>query len=190
MRKWLTSLAVALVLAWPAPADAAGPYAPYEFLIGEWNVGQDGAAPVLIARFRWGPNRSYITYAASILTPKGEVPHFEVVLMWNGVSKMLDMLIMLDLSERAAVIERGTLSIDQSGLAVREIEANYSEGAAPIGGTKAGPAGTTVRFRQTYLQIGPDRIATSALRESAKGWVPTFPGSDRLIMTRHQPSTR
>ena len=190
MRKWLTSLVVALVLGFPATASAAGPYAPYEFLIGEWDVGQDGAPPAMVARFRWGPNRSYIWYAASVVTPAGEAPHFEGVFMWNGVTKKLDMLIMLDLSERAAVLERGTLSIDPSGTVVREIEASFSEGAAPIGGTRAGPAGTTVRFRQTYKQVGPDRVATSALREGAQGWVPTFPGSDVLVMTRRRTDAR
>jgi hypothetical protein len=188
MRKWLASLLLAVVLA--APAAAAGPYAPYEFLIGDWNVSVAEGPPAMVARFSWGPNRSYIRYAASLLTAKGEEPHFEGVLMWNGVAKNLDMLLMLDLSERASVQERGTLSLAPDGTLVREINASYSEGATPIGGQKAGANGTTVHFRQTYRRLTPDKIATSAMRETPQGWVPTFPGGDRMVMTRRAPGDR
>jgi hypothetical protein len=181
MRKWLASLLLAVALVTPA---AAGPYAPYEFLIGDWDVSLAEGPPAMVARFSWGPNRSYIRYAASLLTAKGEEPHFEGVLMWNGVAKNLDMLLMLDLTERAAVQERGTLSVAADGTLVREINASYSEGATPLGGQKAGPAGTTVHFRQTYRRLAPDKIATAAMRETPQGWVPTFPGGDRMIMTR------
>jgi hypothetical protein len=184
MPKWLASLLLALVLATVPAANAAGPYAPYEFLIGDWDVSVAEGPPAMVARFSWGPNRSYIRYAASLLTAKGEEPHFEGVLMWNGVAKNLDMLLMLDLSEHAAVQERGTLSLAPDGTLVREINASYSEGATPIGGRKAGANGTTVHFRQTYRRLAPDKIATAAMRETPHGWVPTFPGGDRMIMTR------
>jgi hypothetical protein len=185
MPKWLASLLVAIVLAAAAPAaNATGPYAPYEFLIGDWDVSVAEGPPAMVARFSWGPNRSYIRYAASLLTAKGEEPHFEGVLMWNGVAKNLDMLLMLDLSERAAVQERGTLSLAPDGTLVREINASYSEGATPIGGRKAGANGTTVHFRQTYRRLAPDKIESAAMRETPQGWVPTFPGGDRMIMTR------
>ena len=181
---WLICLLTMVALTLTAPQAAAGPYQPFEFLIGEWDISQGNAPPAMVARFKWGPNRSFIQYAASLVTPSGERPHFEGVFMWNGVSKNLDMLIMLDLTERAAVLERGTVSVDPAGVVVRTIEAQYSEGAAPMGGTKAGPSGMTVNYRQTYRKLGPDRIVTSAMRETAQGWVPTFPGSDNLTMTR------
>ncbi|MBL8779568.1 MAG: hypothetical protein JNL06_01380 [Alphaproteobacteria bacterium] len=184
MPKWLASLVVAFAFA-AAPATAAnGPYAPYEFLIGDWNVSVAERPPAMVARFSWGPNRSYIRYAASLLTAKGEEPHFEGVLMWNGVAKNLDMLLMLDLTARAAVQERGTLSVASDGALVREISASYSEGATPIGGQRAGADGTTMHFRQTYRRLAPDKIATAAMRETPQGWAPTFPGADRMIMTR------
>ena len=170
---WLTALAATLfLLLAAAPAQTAqGPYAPYEFLIGEWDIAREGAPPMMVARFRWGLNRSYIWHAAALLKPQGEEPHFEGVLMWNGVSKNLDMLLMLDLSERASAQERGALSIEPDGTIVRDIVASYA-------------SGTTQHFRQTYRRLAPDKVETTVMRETPQGWVPTFPGSERLIMTR------
>lgn len=175
--KRLTALATVLLLiiaASPAQASHQGPYAPYEFLIGEWDIAREGAAPVMVARFRWGPNRSYIWYAAALLKGEGEEPHFEGVLMWNGISKKLDMLLMLDLSERASAQEHGTLSLAPDGTVVRDIIGTYA-------------TGTTRRFRQTYRRLAPDKVETTVMRETPQGWVPTFPGSERLIMTRRTP---
>lgn len=185
MRRWLTLVLIAALGAAPA-ARAAGPYGPYEFLIGEWDVAVADGPPALVARFTWGPNRSYIKYAASLLTSAGEEPHFEGVLMWNGVSKKLDMLLMLDLSARAGVQERGTLSVGPDGTIVRDITASYSAGVTAPGGAKAGPDGATVIFRQTYRSISPTTVTTSAMRETPQGWVATFPGSERMVMTRRR----
>jgi hypothetical protein len=186
MRIWLILPLIAASLTFAPSARAATPYAPYEFLIGEWNVAVADKPPAMVARFAWGPNRSYIKYAASLVTASGEQPHFEGVLMWNGVSKKLDMLIMLDLSERAAVQESGTLFVEADGTVTRDITASYSEGATPMDGSKVGAQGAVVHFRQTYRRIAPDKVATAALRETTQGWVPTFPGSDRLLMTRRR----
>jgi hypothetical protein len=179
-------LALALVLPL-AEADerTASPYAQYEFLIGEWDVGPDGGNPGLVARFQWGPNRSYMRYSASLLVKGVEEPHLEGVLMWNGVRKNLDMLLMLDLAG-GRVQERGVVSIEPDGTVVREVTASYSEGVRlpPRGEVVAGPQGATVRFRHTFKAAGPDRILTALRRESDTGWVPTFPGSDRLVMKR------
>jgi hypothetical protein len=162
----------------PASANHGGPYAPYEFLVGDWNVGPEGTPPVLVMHVSWGPNRSFIRYAASLLTAKGEEPHFDGVLMWNGVSKKLDMLLMLDLSERAGAQESGTLSADADGTVVRDITASYARGAN----------GATSHFRQTYRRLAPDKVETSIMRETPSGWVPTFPGSERFVMIR-RPAT-
>jgi hypothetical protein len=90
----------------PASRYAKSPYAPYEFLIGEWNIAPDSGGPsVAVARFRWGPNHSYIWYAGSLLANGEERPHFEGLLVWNGVHRNLDMLLALDL-ESGLVSER------------------------------------------------------------------------------------
>lgn len=155
-----------------APAQASeSPYAPYEFLVGEWNVAREGARPMMVMRFRWGLNRSYIWHAAALLKPEGEEPHFEGVLMWNGKNKNLDMLLMLDLSERAGAQEQGSLSLEPDGTVVRNITATRADGS-------------TGRFRQTYRRLADGKVETTVMRETPQGWVPTFPGSERLIMTR------
>lgn len=168
-----------------AEVPATNPYTPYEFLIGEWDVGPEGGNAGLVARFRWGPNRSYLWYSASLLVNGAEEPHMEGVLMWNGVYRNLDMLMMVDL-ENGRIQERGVVSIEPDGTLVRDITAHYSEGMRlPVrGASLAGAAGATQHFKQTFKAAGPDRILTALTRESPAGWVPTFPGSDRLVMTR------
>jgi hypothetical protein len=186
-RRGLGAVAV-LILA--ATAAALGgvvpfdPYAPYAFLIGEWDVSaQVGGPPVAGALFRWGPGRSYIWYVGSLFTGGAQRPHFEGMLLWNGVHRNLDMLLALDL-EGGRIQEQGVMSVEFDGTVVREITAFYSEGAQPIGQPVAGPGGVTARFRQTFKSMGRDRILTTVLRESERGWTATFPGSDHLVMTR------
>ena len=165
-----------------APADS--PYKPYRFLIGEWDVAPEGGGPPMArAVFRWGPNHSYIWYSGTLLVKGVEVPHFEGLLLWNGVRKHLDMLLALDL-DGGRVQEQGAMSVEPDGTVVREITAFYSEGARPIGQPVAGPGGTKARFRQTFQSAGADRILTRVLREVGSGWVATFPGSDHLVMVR------
>jgi hypothetical protein len=166
-----------------ADASNGGPYAPYAFLIGQWDVAAEGGGPA-VARslFRWGPKQSYIWYATSLLSGGEEEPHFEGMLLWNPVRKNLDMLLALDLEGGGRVQEQGSISIRPDGTVVREITA-YSAGPG-----KDDTPGTTTRFRQTFKATGPDRILTSVMRKSAQGWVVTFPGSDRLVMTRRRDS--
>lgn len=160
------------------------PYASYEFLIGQWDIApQAGGPAVARALLRWGPKNSYIWYAGSLLINGAERPHFEGLLVWNGVRKNLDMLLALDL-EGGRIQEQGVVLVQPDGTVVREVTASYSEGTRPIGQPAAGPKGATARFRQTFKRDGADRILTSVMRESGQGWVATFPGSDRLVMTR------
>ena len=65
-------------IAAPANGEAshAGVYAPYEILIGDWDVSQQGAAPMAVTRFTWGPGRSYIWFSTSFMNNGVEVPHF------------------------------------------------------------------------------------------------------------------
>ena len=180
----LLAIALAIPVLAKAGDSSANPWEPYEFLLGEWNVSAtSGGSPVATARFRWGPNRSYIWYAGSLVLDGVERPHFEGLLVWNGVRHNLDMLLSMDL-ERGFVQEQGSLHAEPDGTVVREITATYSEGTRPIGGPPVGRAGTTARFRQTFKLEGPDRVLTSVLRQTEKGWTATFPGSDRLVMTR------
>ncbi len=162
------------------PSDQ-GPYAPYAFLIGQWDVVPESGGPA-VARsvLRWGPKRSYIWYETSLMQGETETPHFEGMLVWNPLRKNLDMLLTLDLEGGGRMQEQGTVSIGADGTVVREITA-YSAGVAGSGST-----GTIGHFRQTFKASGPDRIRTSVLRKSGQGYVATFPGSDRLAMIRRK----
>ena len=88
------------------------------------------------------------------------------------------------------VMERGTLSVQADGSVVRDISAHYSAGVPlpPRGEQVTGPEGAIVQFRQTFSASGPDRVLTSVIRRDGERWVPTFPGSDRLVMTRRNGS--
>ena len=168
----------------PGSVSRPSVYAAYAFLIGDWDLAAESGGPAMgEATLRWGPNRSYIWYASSFREGDRLVPHFEGLLVWNGVRKDLDMLIAMDLNG-GRVQERGSVSTESDGTVVRDITATYSEGVQPLGLPVAGPEGTSAHFRQTFRADGPHRVLTSALREEGGKWVPTFPGSDHLVMAR------
>jgi hypothetical protein len=170
----------------PAAHAAESVYAPYAFLVGEWQITPAGSqVPLAVTRFRWGPGQSYLLLETSLIIDGKEVPHFEGMLMWNGVRKNLDMLLALDL-KGGRVQEQGVVFVEPDGTVVRDITAYYSEGVRRMGDTQAvGPQGATARFRQTFKSTGPDTILTTLMRQTEHGWVATFPGSDRSVMTRH-----
>jgi hypothetical protein len=76
--------------------ETAKPYAPYEFLIGDWYSRLATQNVVIHQQFKWGPDRSYITYASYLVVPgKPEQLHFEGMMVWDGKSKALDFLFAL-----------------------------------------------------------------------------------------------
>lgn len=180
----------ALPNAWAAHA-AESVYAPYAFLVGEWQITPAGSqVPQAVTRFRWGPGQSYLLLETSLIIDSKEEPHFEGMLMWNGVHKNLDMLLTLDL-KGGRVQEQGVVFVESDGTVVRDITAYYSEGVRTMGDTRpVGPQGATAKFRQTFKSTGPDTILTTLLRQTESGWVATFPGSDRSLMTRRAASTK
>ncbi len=162
------------------------PYAPCAFLIGEWNVGPIEGKPAAVAHFRWGPGKTCIWYSGALLVKGSEQPSWEGLLVWNGVHKNLDFLLVLDPTPGHLVQEQGTMHLEPDGTVVREITAFYSEGnpAPPNWDQPAGVEGATGQFRQTFKPDGPDRIRTAVMRKARNRWVPNFPGSDHLLMTR------
>ena len=170
--------------------SSRGVYAQYKALIGTWDVtAPDGGPSFAVQRFTWGPGHSYIWCAGSFIGPGGkEDPHFEGMLVWNGVHKNLDMLLTMDLKSGRAQ-EQGTFNVAPDGTIVREITGVFSEGVAPIGEAKVGPDGMSKHFRQTYRPDGTDKFLTSVMRETNDGsWVATFPGSEKLVMKRRKTS--
>ncbi|HJT79907.1 MAG TPA: hypothetical protein VJ719_01815 [Chthoniobacterales bacterium] len=159
-------------------------YAPFEFLIGEWDIrAADSDKVMAVQRVRWGPNRSYMWYSVALISDGKEEPHLEGMLMWNGVHKNLDMLFAIDLLSGRSQ-EQGTISATKDGELVREITAVHSEGVPTSAGKAIGSEGGTRQFRQIYKRLGPDKIETSVMRKTDQGWVASFPGSDKWIMTR------
>jgi hypothetical protein len=172
----------------PTAFSISGVYSQYEALIGTWDVtAPDGGPSFAVQRFTWGPGHSYIWYAGGFIRPDGkEDPHFEGILVWNGVRKNLDMLLTMDLKSGRAQ-EQGTFNVASDGTIVREITGVFSEGVTPLGEAKVGPDGLSKHFRQTFRPDGKDRFLTSVMRETNDGsWVATFPGSDKLVMKRRE----
>jgi hypothetical protein len=161
-------------------------YASYEFLIGEWEVvspslAQAHGTPVAITTFKWGTNKSYIWFSTSIVQNGKPEPHFEGMLMWNGVRKHLDMLVALDLNGGRAQ-EQGDFIIEPDGTVVRRITLYTTESTTADG--KVVPA-TTGTFRQTFKPQDANTLVTTIMRQQKDGiWVATFPGSEKLLMRR------
>lgn len=172
--------------AWNGQAQTPNlkPLAPYAGLIGTWDfTPEQGGAVVAVEEFRWGANQSYIAQTTSLVINGKTEPHFKGVMVWNGINRNVDYLFVVDMKYGLAQ-ERGTYAVQADGSIVREVIATYAEGVRPVGLPIAGPAGASQQFRQTFKPLPDGRMATSLMRKTDSGWVPTFPGADRLVMTR------
>jgi hypothetical protein len=183
--KWLQAglcaLAISACATGEAHAQAAtsraqtisgDPYAPYEFLIGEWDTAASGSgAAVAVQRFRWGPGRGYIFYSTSTLDAgANERLHFEGIIVYNAASRSMDFLIALEPGSLSQ--EQGTLQVEADGSITRNV-------------TLIAANGTISRHRQTFRASGPNSAFTTLMRQTADGgWAPNFPGSDHLLMRR------
>lgn len=149
----------------PAAAAATGPYAPYDWLIGDWQA--EGGLRELIT---YGTKGSYIRFQAFF--PTKDEPqhlHFEGIALWNAKTRMLDYLFAVE--PGSGVQENGTFRVEADGTIIREVELIDA----------SGKAGT---FRQTFRQTGRDSAITSVMRKTATGWEPTFPGGEKIELTR------
>lgn len=147
--------------------SSGDPYSPYAFLIGEWDT-PGGIRQSL----RWGPRKSYIWYAVYVRPPGAaeEELHQEGLMTFNGKEKDLDFLFVHDPGSFNQ--EQGKVHVDADGSIVRETTAIYADG-------------TVTHFRQTWRRTGASTATTSLLRQDKGGaWVPNFPGSDRMEMTK------
>lgn len=181
MRQILRTAALLLAIVGASPAlardTASTPeqYKPYEFLIGSWDFAVVGQPRTGVMDFQWGPNRSYIRYGARMVDPTGAlVPHFEGIIVWNGLHENLDTLVMLDM-ERGRTQEAGTFKIQPDGSVVREIFSTSSASAnapAAVG-----------HFLNTFTPAGG--TIKLALRRELKDrtWQPIFPGADNIVLT-------
>lgn len=171
-RPWLAVLMLGLSLHPPATlgSEASPAYAALAPLIGEWHVGPEGGATAFIQRFTWGPKEAYVwTQVVLVLASGEEHLHFEGPILWNGATKRYDYLFAVE--PGSLVQERGEMYATGGGEIVRDVVLTAADG-------------TTSRFRQTFHPMDDGRFVTTLMRQTADGWVPTFPGSERLIMVR------
>ena len=170
----LITAALGLLLAAPAtaqqqqspPAAAAeSPYAPYDWLIGDWSS-KSGLRELI----SYGPNRSYIKFSAFIATKSNpQRLHFEGIALWNARTRRLDYLFAVE--PGSGIQENGTYRVEADGEIIREVEL--------IDAT--GKSGT---FRQTFRRTGTNSAITTVMRQTATGWEPTFPGGERIELSR------
>ena len=178
MRAMLISSLIALAAATSASAQdapqdpkplATNPYAAYDWLIGDWYA-KPGPG-LLREQITYGPGRGYIRF--SVFTAPNEAApqhlHFEGIALWNAKTKVLDYLFAVEPGSGAQ--ESGTYRAEPDGSIVREIEL-------------IDPKGNTGTFRQTFQKTGTDRAITTLFRKTESGWVPTFPGSERVELQR------
>jgi hypothetical protein len=148
--------------------ETAKPYAPYEFLIGDWYSKIPGQPMTIHQRFSWGPDRAYITYSAYLVMPgKPEQLHFEGMMVFDGKAKALDFLFALQPPSGAE--EKGTVSVQPDGSVLREVEMTDSGGKGE-------------RYRQTFRKGDGGTVITSMAEQTAKGWEVQPPGD--LVMER------
>lgn len=142
--------------------ETSRPYAPYEFLIGDWFSRIPGQDMVIHQQFKWGPGKSYIVYASYLALPgKPEQLHFEGMMTWNGKSKSLDFLFALQPGSGAQ--EKGTVVAQPDGTIVREIAMTDGDGDLD-------------HFRQTFRKVAGGKVVTSMMEQTGASWKLDPPG--------------
>lgn len=155
--------------------DTAKPYAPYEFLIGDWYSKLAGQDMVIHQQFKWGPAKSYIVYASYLALPgKPEQLHFEGMMVWDGKSKGLDFLFALQPGSGAQ--EKGSVTAQSDGSIVREV-------------AMTAPDGDLDHFRQTFRKTDDGRVMTSMMEETATGWKLDPPGEIVMEKSPNNPQS-
>jgi hypothetical protein len=147
-------------------------YAPYAFLIGDWNSEVAGAHAFSIRQtYSWGHDHADIQAAAYVLIPgREEDLHFEGIMTWNQAHQNLDFLFMHEPGTGGQ--EAGVIHTETDGSIVREI-------------TETTGTGVVRHSRQTWRRVNDNTLVTSMTHQNADGsWAPNFPGSDNLVMTR------
>lgn len=147
-------------------------YAPYAFLIGDWDTNVALSRPFAIVQsYHWGAQHAFIEASASVRQPgQADDLHFSGILTWNQARQNLDFLFMHEPGTGGQ--EAGVVRVEADGTIVREITETTGQGAIRHG-------------RQTFRRMSDGRVITSMTHQNADGsWAPNFPGSDNLVMVR------
>jgi hypothetical protein len=92
------------------------PYAPYAFLIGEWDVTPEAGGPTAaVVSYRWGPNQSYIFNSVSELRNGVPMPHLKGIMIYTRITRMLETLVEIDLI-KGHVLEKGSFTLQHGTL--------------------------------------------------------------------------
>lgn len=159
---------VATAQAAPAPPLPGFDHSAYEWLLGDWFSKNGGTS--IRQSLTLSPNKGSVAYATYLGAPgQNEHLHFHGLMVWNGRSKAFDYLFAVEPGSGSQ--ERGTVRAQPDGSIVREVELTAADGAVS-------------HFRQTFRKTGPQSAETSLMRKTAAGWVPNFPGSERIEMRR------
>jgi hypothetical protein len=149
------------------------PYAPYEFLVGDWYTKLPQENAIIHQQFGWGPGKASMTYSTFIdMAGQPEHLHFGGVMVWNGKSHALDYLFAVE--PDSGVQEKGTITGQPDGSIVRQVEATY-------------PDGRVTQNRQTFRKLADGTVATDLLDRKPSGWVSSMPGGQPIIMSRTRP---
>ena len=153
-------------------ATAPDRYAPYAFLIGDWDSNVPLSRPFAIVQsYHWGAQHAFIEASASVRHPgQADDLHFSGILTWNQARQNLDFLFMHEPGTGGQ--EAGSVHVDADGAIVREITETTGQGVVRHG-------------RQTFRRISDGRLVTSMTHQNADGsWAPNFPGADNVVMVR------
>jgi len=147
-------------------------YAPYAFLIGDWDTNVALARPFAIVQsYHWGPGRTFIEASAAVRTlGQPDDLHFSGIMTWNQARQSLDFLFMHEPGTGGQ--EAGIVHAEPDGTVVRDITETTGQGAVRHG-------------RQTFRRMSDGRVITSMTHQNPDGsWAPNFPGADNLVMVR------
>jgi hypothetical protein len=191
LRARIANAALTLLVITPLCAAETGtpesPYAPYAFLIGEWDVTPEAGGPTTaVVSYRWGPNQSYIFNSVSELRNGVPTPHLEGIMVYNPITRKLETLVEIDLI-KGQVLEKGSFTLQHEGHVVREVSVYPPRGAKMGQGALVSKDGVIGPFREGFQLVNPDLLLTQIMHKSKTGWEPNFPGSDHLAMRRRAP---
>jgi hypothetical protein len=150
----------------------AKPYAPYEFLIGDWYT-QIDQNTVIHQQFAWGPGKGSMNYATYFsASGKPEHLHFGGMMIWNGKSHALDYVFAVE--PDSGIEEKGTFTRQPDGSIVREVTATY-------------PDGRVTQNRQTFRKLQDGTISMDLLDRKPSGWASSLPAGKAIVMSPTAP---
>ena len=110
------------------PASPAA-YVTLSPLIGEWEVGPEGAPAAFIERFSWGTGRAYVWLSVALIQGSAdEHLHFEGPIVWNAASQRYDYLFVVE--PGSLVQEKGEIYAGEDGMIVRDVLLTAADGSS------------------------------------------------------------